>query len=67
MISIVRVDRKLAITVYFVIAVLIRYYFSIYKPNFLSAISEGMLYAVLTGIGPWIGGIVAIYLLRRNK
>lgn len=59
-------NKILAIVSFYVIAVAIRYYFAIYKPDYLSAISDGLLYAVLTGIGPFIGSMVVIYFLHRK-
>lgn len=51
---------------FYITAIIIRYYFTIEKPDFLFVISNGLLYNILTGIGPFIGSIVAIYILGRK-
>ncbi len=65
--TVIHSNKKIAVAVFFATAIVIRYYFAIYKPTFLSPVSDGLLYAVLTGIGPFIGGVIAVYLLGRKK
>ena len=59
-------NKAFAIICFYIIAVVIRYYLTIGKPDFLLAISNGLFYNILTGSGPFIGSMVAIYILGRK-
>ncbi|MBC5641845.1 CPBP family intramembrane metalloprotease [Parabacteroides sp. BX2] len=54
------------ITLYFLIAIGLRYVFAIYRPPFLSSITDSLLYVILTGIGPLIGALFVIILFKRK-
>lgn len=58
--------KIIAIAIYSLIAIAIRYFFAIYKPSFLSPITDGLVYVILTGIGPIIGAIFVIALFNRK-
>ncbi|WP_237039256.1 CPBP family intramembrane glutamic endopeptidase [Phocaeicola faecalis] len=59
-------SKVFAIMCFYVIAIIIRYYLTIGKPGFLLDISNSLFYNILTGIGPFIGSMVAIYILGRK-
>lgn len=58
--------KIIAIAVYVLIAVLLRFYFAILKPSFLAPIENTLVYAILTGIGPLIGALFVIYVFKRD-
>lgn len=59
-------SKFFAIISFYSIAIAFRYYSTIEIPDFLLGISKGLLYNILTGIGPFIGSMVTIYILGRK-
>ena len=59
-------SKIIAIIVYSLIAISIRYLIAIYKPSFLAPIADGLLYSILTGIGPLIAAIVVVVFFHRK-
>ena len=58
------IKKIIFISLYFIIAVVIRYYITIIKPDFYTN-ADYFLRTILQGIGPFIGGLLMIYGFKR--
>ncbi len=58
--------KILYITLFYVIATALRYYFYVLKPDFLYILNDD-IYGLLTGIGPLIGGLVLVKIFNRDN
>ena len=58
--------KILYITLFYIIAIALRYYFYVLKPDFINAINSE-IYGLLTGIGPLIGGLVLVKIFNRDN
>ena len=62
-----RYNKIVAVSVFYIIAVLLRYVFTEKVPEYFPTISDGLFFRILTGVGPFVGAIIALYLFGRKK
>lgn len=60
-------NKIYAVVVFYLIAISIRYFLTVDIPDFLLKCSDGILFNILTGIGPFVGSLFAIYVFGRKK
>jgi membrane protease YdiL (CAAX protease family) len=58
--------KIIAIGIYSLIAIGIRYFFTIYKPSFIALTPDSLIYIILTGIGPLLGALLVMILFKRK-
>ncbi len=60
-------NKWIAISLFYGIALFFRYYLTVYQPEHSLLNRQSLVYLVLTGCGPFIGGIFCIYFLNRKS